>query len=130
MTTLTKEIVQIPTPITTMVPISMGTRYGNLVFVSGNAALDMATGQPIAGDIRAQTRRTLENIRTVLEAGGSSLECVLKCNCYLTDIDGFSAFNEVYQEFFPHEPPARTTVGVKLAIPVLLVEIEAIAHIP
>lgn len=130
MATLKKEIVHLPTPITKMVPISMGTRYGNLVWVSGNASMDMATGQAIGGDIRAQTRKTLENIRTVLEAAGSSLECVLKCNGYLTDVNDFAAYNEVYQEFFPHDPPARTTVGVKLAIPVLLVEIEAIAYIP
>ena len=130
MTTLKKEIVNISTPVTTMVPLSMATRYGNLVFVSGSAALDLATGQALGGDVRAQTRKTLENIRTVLETAGSSLDCVLKCGCYLTDISNFTAFNEAYREFFSHEPPARTTVETRLANPALLVEIEAIAYIP
>jgi 2-iminobutanoate/2-iminopropanoate deaminase len=87
--------------------------------------VDPATGKPASDDVRGQTRQVLRNVQAVLEAGGSSLDRVVKTTCFLTDIANFAAFNEVYREFFPTDPPARSTVQVGI-VPPWLVEIEAI----
>lgn len=87
-------------------------------------------GELAQGGIEAETRQTLENIKIALEAAGSSLDKVIKVNSYLRDVDrDFHAYNRVYQEFFPTEPPTRTTVGAKIYGPIL-VEIECIAYDP
>ena len=75
-----------------------------------------------------QVRQTLRNVQTILEAAGSSLENVVKVNAYVTDFTRFSEFNEVYKEFFSHDPPARTTVAVGLLG--FLVEVDCIAALP
>jgi len=112
---------------------SQGLRKGGLLQVSGQGAVDPATGEYVgAGDVRAQTRRTLENVRAVLEAGGARAEDVLMFRVYLTRRDDFPAMNEVYAEFLAeHVPsgalPARTTVFVDLPHEVMLVEIDALA---
>jgi len=80
------------------------------------------------GDIKSETRRTLENIRSILEAAGSSLRDVVKVGVFLTDINDFAAMNEVYKEFFLADPPARTTVGAQL--PKIKIEIDCIARVP
>ena len=104
---------------------SQGIRWGDLVFTAGQVAIDPSTGKPVEGGLQDQTRQVLRNVKAVLEAGGSSLDAVLKTTCFLTDMKDAPAFNEVYREFFPIDPPARSTVGVNLASP-WLVEIEAI----
>jgi 2-iminobutanoate/2-iminopropanoate deaminase len=76
--------------------------------------------------VREQTRQVLRNVQAVLQAAGSDLDHVLKTTCFLADINDFAAFNEVYREFFPTDPPARSTVQVGL-VPPWRVEIEAIA---
>jgi len=97
--------------------------YGDLVFISGIAARDPKTnqvpglkldadGKKIGYDIRAETRSTLENIRTILEDAGSDLEHVIEVNTYLLEMKDFGAYNEVYAEFFARHKPARTTIGV------------------
>lgn len=97
--------------------------FGDLVVLSGIASRDPrtnqvpglqkdASGRRIAYDIRAETRGTLQNIKTILEAAGSSLQHVLEVNTYLTSMGDFAAYNEVYAEFFPEHKPARTTIGV------------------
>ena len=112
---------------------SQGLRKGGLLQVSGQGAVDPATGEYVgAGDVRAQTRRTLENVRAVLEAGDAGVEDVLMFRVYLTRRDDFPAMNEVYAEFLAeHVPsgalPARTTVFVDLPHEVMLVEIDALA---
>jgi 2-iminobutanoate/2-iminopropanoate deaminase len=112
---------------------SQGVRKGGLLQVSGQGAVDPATGEYIgAGDVRVQTRRTLDNVRAVLEAGGAGVEDVLMFRVYLTSRDDFAAMNEVYGEFLvEHVPsgalPARTTVFVDLPHEVMLVEIDALA---
>ena len=112
---------------------SQGVRKGGLLQVSGQGAVDPETGEYLgAGDVRAQTRRTLDNVRAVLEAGGAGVEDVLMFRVYLTRRDDFSAMNEVYGEFMAeHVPsgalPARTTVFVGLPHEVMLVEIDALA---
>jgi 2-iminobutanoate/2-iminopropanoate deaminase len=112
---------------------SQGVRKGGFLQVSGQGAVDPATGEYVgAGDVRVQTRRTLDNVRAVLEAGGAGVEDVLMFRVYLTRRDDFAAMNEVYAEFLAeHVPsgalPARTTVFVDLPHEVMLVEIDALA---
>jgi reactive intermediate/imine deaminase len=112
---------------------SQGVRRAGLLQVSGQGAVDPATGDYVgAGDVRVQTRRTLENVRAVLEAGGAGVEDVLMFRVYLTRRDDFTAMNEVYGEFLAEHVrsgalPARTTVFVDLPHEVMLVEIDALA---
>lgn len=95
------------------------------VFVAGQAAIDPLTNELQLGDIRSETRRTLENIRAILGAEGCSLQDVVRVGVFLANIEDFSAMNDVYREFFPVDPPVRTTVGVQL--PGIKVEIDCIA---
>jgi 2-iminobutanoate/2-iminopropanoate deaminase len=111
-------------------PYSQGIASGNLVFCSGQVALDSATGALIEGDVRAQTRRALENLSGVLNAAGSSLALVLKTTVFLVSMADFTAMNEVYAEFFPGDPPARSTIAVAELPKNARVEIEAIALRP
>ena len=97
------------------------------VFVAGQAAIDPKTNEFQLGDIRSETRRTLSNIQAILEAAGSSLRDVVRVGVFLSDIKDFDAMNEVYREFFPEDPPARTTVGVQL--PKIKVEIDCVARV-
>ena len=110
-------------------PLSHAVCYGSLVFVSGNVSLDLQTREPLLGTIEFETERIIKNIETILKSAGSSLDCVLKTQVFLTDIKYFQQMNEVYKKFFPHDPPARSTVGIQLAGD-YKVEIEAIAFIP
>ena len=117
----------LPTPVG---PYSPGMIYGNLVFVSGQAGRDPASGT-IAPDVEAQTEQVLRNIATILEAAGSSLQHVLRCGVFLVDMKEFPKMNEVYARAFGTHRPARTTVEVSdLPGPGLRVEIDAIAYIP
>jgi 2-iminobutanoate/2-iminopropanoate deaminase len=114
----------------TGLPYSQAIRHGDLVFVAGQVAIDPATGQVVEGDIRAQTRQTLENIGAILRVAGTSLAHAVECLCLLHDVGDFAAFNEVYKGFFPKDPPARTTVQAVLPRPGLLVEIRTVAAMP
>jgi reactive intermediate/imine deaminase len=107
-----------------------GWRVGNTVYVAGQLALDQAGGLVGPNDIRAQTRRVLENMRRVVETGGASLRDVVKVTVFVTDIRYREPYGEVRLEFFPANPPASTFVQVAcLAIPGALIEIEAVAVI-
>ena len=111
-------------------PYSPGISTGNLVFVSGQAGRDPATGT-IAADVEAQTEQTLKNIAAILEAAGSDLSHVVRCGVFLVDIGDFQKMNGVYARMFGGHRPARTTVQVAaLPEPSLLVEIDAVAVIP
>jgi len=113
--------------IATLGPYSPATAFGDLVFASGQIAIDSKEGKIVGTEVREQTRKALENLRTVLEASGSSLEHVLKVTVYLQNPEDFGPMNEVYAEFFPRNKPARSTVpGVSWGGTVL-VEIDAIA---
>jgi 2-iminobutanoate/2-iminopropanoate deaminase len=110
--------------------LSLATRFGNLVFVAGQTGRHPRTGE-LGKDIREQTRNTLERIKAVLEAAGSSLDHVLTATTYLTRRDDLAAYNEEYAKYFPHDKPARTTVTVaSLNTPELLIEITVTAGIP
>ena len=91
-------------------PYSVAIRTGNLVFTSGQLGLDPATGNLVPGGIEAETRQSLTNLRHVLADSGSGLEQVVKTTVFLRDMADFSKMNAVYAEFFPENPPARSTV--------------------
>src|SRR5919108_4946265 len=122
-----KQIVRTDSAPKPVGPYSQAVRVGNLLFVAGQGALDSRTGQVRRESIQAETRQVLENIKDILEASGASLAAVAKTTCYLADMNDFQAFNAVYAEYFPQDPPARTTIQAgKLPLD-LRVEIEAIA---
>jgi 2-iminobutanoate/2-iminopropanoate deaminase len=105
-------------------------RYGELVFTSGMIGRDPTTGELVAGDIRAQAQQTMDNLREVLQAAGTSLDLALKVTAFLADLEDRPAFNEVYREYFTEDPPARTCIqGGRLGEGVL-VEVEVIAGVP
>jgi 2-iminobutanoate/2-iminopropanoate deaminase len=105
--------------------------FGNLVFVSGQAGRDPASGRLAGADVEAQTEQVLRNIATILEAAGSSLQHVLRCGVFLVDMKEFPRMNQVYARVFASHRPARTTVEVSgLPGEGLRVEIDAIAYIP
>jgi 2-iminobutanoate/2-iminopropanoate deaminase len=106
-------------------PFSAAVRTGNLLFVSGQVGI--REGRPGDG-IEEQTRFTMENMQDVLERAGATLEDVVKVTVFLSDMSLWPAMNEVYRQFFPNDPPARSALGVNgLALPGLLVEIECVA---
>ena len=90
-------------------PYSQAVAAGGFVFLSGQIALDPATNQLVEDDIVVQTERVFENLKAVLEAGGSSLARALKATVYLRDMSDFPKMNEVYARYFPDGPPARST---------------------
>jgi 2-iminobutanoate/2-iminopropanoate deaminase len=103
---------------------------GDIVYCSGQIGTDPVTGQLAGPGVEEQTEQVLENLKSILEAAGSSLEKVDKCTVFITDQTDFNAMNEVYRKYFPKDPPARSCVVVAaLARPGLVVEIECIAHI-
>ncbi len=109
-------------------PYSHGTSLGNLIFTSGQLPINKADNGNIPQDITAQSYQALENLKSVLVAGGSSLENVLKTTCFLSDIEDFAAFNTVYSEYFQKECPARSCFAVKTLPLGVKVEVEAIAY--
>jgi 2-iminobutanoate/2-iminopropanoate deaminase len=110
-------------------PYSQAIRARDLLFLSGQIALDPSSGQLIAGDIREQTERVLRNLQEVLEAADSALERVVKTTVYLKDMNDFPAMNEVYGRFFTADPPARSTVEVSRLPRDARVEIDVVALI-
>lgn len=108
-------------------PYSQAIRSGELIFCAGQIPLDPATMKLVEGDITVQTRRALTNLGNVLEAAGSSLSRVMKTTVFLANFDDFQAMNAVYAEFFPDQPPARSTIQAARLPAGALVEIEAIA---
>lgn len=115
---------EVPQPIG---PYSIGTRSGDLVFLSGNIGTDPATGELVAGGTAAQTRQALENIEKALGAAGSDLKHVMKTTVFLADMDDYAEMNAVYGEFFSSDPPARSAVQVARLPIDAAVEIEVIA---
>lgn len=108
-------------------PYSMAIEAGDLVFVSGQIPLDAATGKLVEGDVSAQARQSLENLRAILEAAGLSFGHVVKTTIFLTSMADFAAVNEVYKTFVGEPYPARSTIAVA-ALPMgAKVEIEMVA---
>lgn len=108
-------------------PYSPAVEAGNMLFVSGQIAVDPVTGKLIEGGIEEQTRQVLENLTKVIETAGYKRENVVKCTVLMTDITHYQVMNKIYMEFFPSEPPARAAFAVKDLPMGALIEIEAIA---
>ena len=111
--------------------LSPGVRVGDLLFVSGNVAVD-GSGNLVGGsDCEAQSRQVMANIRTIVEAAGGKMEDVAKITCFITDISNYSGYSKVRSETWPSSPPASSTVVVAgLVRPEYLVEVEAIVRLP
>ena len=110
-------------------PYSQAIKYGNLIFVSGQTSEDPATSKAIHDSVTRQTERILSNIKTILEAAGSDMDKVLRCDVYLSSMVHKAEMNEAYRQFFPADPPARNTVAVAGLDDNLDVEIEVIAAV-
>jgi 2-iminobutanoate/2-iminopropanoate deaminase len=108
-------------------PYSQAIRVGQLLFLSGQVALDPSTGQMLGGDAAAQTRRVMDNLAAVLEAAGLSFADVARTTIYLADMADFATVNEVYGSYFSEPFPARATVQVARLPRDARVEIDAIA---
>lgn len=93
-------------------PYSQAIKTDSMVFVSGQLALDPTNGKLIDDDIKTETRQAIKNLKTILEAAGSSLEKVVKTTLFIKEMNGFPVINEVYGEFFHNSPPARACVEV------------------
>ncbi|MBW1704749.1 MAG: RidA family protein [Deltaproteobacteria bacterium] len=110
-------------------PYSQAILMGNLVFTSGQVAIDPDVGKLIEGGIQEQTRQVMTNLSAVLEAAGTDFTRIVKATVFLDDINDFAEFNEVYSEYFPSNPPARSAFQVA-ALPLgAVVEIEMIATV-
>jgi len=110
-------------------PYSQGISWHGIIFCAGQIPLDPSTGQVVEGDIRVQVERVIENLRAVLEKGGSSLSRVMRLDVYLTDLSMFPEVNECLSRIFPEAPPARVTVQVS-ALPMgAQIEMAAIAAV-
>ncbi len=108
--------------------LSSAVRVGDLVFLSGALGTKPGGGGLADGGIEGQTRQALENVKTSAALAGVTMADIAKCTVFLTDVANFQLMNGVYREFFPTDPPARTTVGVAgLVVPGALIEIECIA---
>jgi 2-iminobutanoate/2-iminopropanoate deaminase len=107
-------------------PYSQAVKTEAMVFVSGQLALDPASGNIVTGGIKAETRQAMQNLKRILEAAGSSLENVVKTTLFIKDMNDFPMINEVYGEFFQNDPPARACVEVARLPKDANVEIEAV----
>lgn len=113
---------------TSHVPLSPAVRAGDMIYVSGQVPLG-TDGKIIEGNIEAQTKQVMENIKSALALAGATLKDVVKTTIWLEDARDFGRMNAVYATYFPKEPPARTTVESRLMIDIKI-EIEAIAYLP
>jgi 2-iminobutanoate/2-iminopropanoate deaminase len=108
-------------------PYSQGVRVNGFLFISGQIALDPATGEMNGGDIAQQTERVMENVKGIVEAAGSKMAHVVKTTVFLKNMSDFAAMNEVYARYFTAAPPARSTVEVARLPKDALVEVEVVA---
>ena len=122
-----KQIISTQNAPSAIGPYSQAVRAGGLLFVSGQIPADPATGEIVEPTIQAQAKRSLENVKAILEAAGASLDNVVKTTVFLKSMDDFVEMNRVYQTFFQAECPARSAVQVAKLPKDVLVEIEAIA---
>jgi 2-iminobutanoate/2-iminopropanoate deaminase len=124
---MTKQVITTADAPAAIGPYSQAIRVGNLVFTSGQIPLHPQTGDIVGETAAEQARQVLQNLQAVLQAAGASLQQVVKTTIFLTDLSQFAAVNAVYAEFFPENPPARSTVQVAALPRGVQVEIEAIA---
>lgn len=127
---MNKRIILTPDATQPIGPYNQAVVVGNLVYTSGQIPIDPATGQLVAGDVKAQTSAALRNLQAILEAAGSSLARVVKTTVFLKDMNDFAAMNEVYAQAFSDKAlaPARSTIEVARLPKDARVEIEAVAE--
>jgi len=121
-----KKIIQTSDALSAVGPYSQAVECGGILFVSGQVPLNPETGKMVAGGIREQTARVLQNMKAILKEAGYGIDQVVKCTCFLSDMSDFKAMNEVYASFFPDDPPARAAFAVKELPLGAMVEIECI----
>lgn len=110
-------------------PYSQAVKVGDLIFTSGQLPVNPHTGELVVGDVKAETKQCLENVKAILEAAGSSLNNAIKCTVFIKDMNQFANINEVYAQYFPDDKPARSCVEVARLPKDVNVEIEAIATV-
>lgn len=109
-------------------PYSQGVvAEGSFIFTAGQIPINPKTGELVQGDIQTQSRQVLDNLKAVLEASGAGLENVVKTTVFLSDMNDFAAMNEIYAEYFPQNPPARSAVQVARLPKDVRIEIECVA---
>lgn len=107
-------------------PYSQAVIYDGILYISGQGPFDPQTGTIIRGTIEEETRLTLNSVKAIVEEAGFSMEDVIKVTCYLADLNDFEKFNKVYAEFFPKDPPARSTLQAARLPADMKVELDAI----
>ena len=115
------------TPGQSVSPLAQAIRHGNMLFLSGQGSLDPSTGEVVPGDIEAQTRQTLDNIMTILEAAGATSKNIVNMRVILRDVADFPRFNETFREYFAGEKVTRTCFGGVLHRAGIDIEIDCIA---
>ena len=126
---MTKEVIHTDKVPPAKVPLSQAIKVGDMVYLSGQLGNDSATGMLVPGGIGPETRQVCENMKAVLEAAGSSLEKAVKVTIFMADLSEMIEMNNVFNEYFPENPPARTTLAVKELVAGARVEIEVAAFI-
>ena len=121
-----KKVISTPNAPAAIGPYSQAVQFGNLLFVSGQIAIDPKTGNLVEGNIEVQTKQVLANLQAIIEASGMTLDHVLKCSCFLKNMEDFANFNSIYNRFFAESLPARETVEVSRLPKDVLVEISAV----
>lgn len=124
-----KKVIYTPKCAKPVAQYSQATQAGNVLYIAGTVASNERGEIVGKGDIKAQTRQVLENIKAVIEAAGGTLRDVTRTTVYVTNLTNYPGMNEVYKTYFPTDPPARATVHAGLVNPDYLVEIEATAVI-
>lgn len=124
-----KEVISTEKAPAAIGPYSQGVKVGDFVYTSGQLPIDMSNGELVSNDIRRATRASLDNVKSILEQGGSSLDNVVKVVIFLKDIEDFSSMNEEYAKYFPSSAPARSCVQVAKLPKDAIIEIEAIGTI-
>lgn len=126
---MAKEVIATDKAPAAIGPYVQATKLGELVFTSGQIPLDPATMEIVAGGVEAQAEQVMKNLVAVLKAAGADTSNVLKTTCFLSDMNNFVAFNQVYARYFGDSAPARSCVEVARLPKDVLVEVEAIAYI-
>mgnify|MGYP005840767507 CR=1 FL=1 len=123
------QVIQDPNSAAPIGPYSQAIKAGGFIFVAGEKGIDPKTGKIVPGGIVAETRRTLDNIKGILAAGGATMDDVVATTVFMTDLKEFAAMNEVYAEYFKKNPPGRTTVEVTALPAGAHIEITATAYV-
>lgn len=126
---MTKRVISTDNAPAAIGPYSQAVAVGDLLFLSGQIAIDPTTGDLVSGSIEQETRQVMDNLRAVLTAAGASCNDLVKTTIYLVDMGDFARVNAVYAEYFAASPPARATVQVAALPKGVSVEIDGIARL-